>query len=277
MENLNFSIFYDCNYWYKIINDVINPFLKNNAIENYIIILSEERGDHIKLTITSEKNSSVVIANKLHTLLKNYLKHNPSPPAKNLIPNKGLFKDFDGNTLHHGIFDIARQIDSFKIPLSNAFMVSKVSLEIFKEHKENTLELLTEIILELLLISINVLIANQIEPIALFSKLFNSELKKYDKNDRLLIEQTNKLNFEKNKSEILDYIKPFLSDELQFKQNTWKHIWQKTLNNQLNLISGNKINLQVQYSRTINYLFFVFNFEEVITVYYVILAGMKEV
>ncbi len=156
-------------------------------------------------------------------------------------------------------------------------MVSKVSLEIFKEHKENTLELLTEIILELLLISINVLIANQIEPIALFSKLFNSELKKYDKNDRLLIEQTNKLNFEKNKSEILDYIKPFLSDELQFKQNTWKHIWQKTLNNQLNLISGNKINLQVQYSRTINYLFFVFNFEEVITVYYVILAGMKEV
>ncbi len=228
----NIAFFFHRNAWYYFLIKAVIPYLEKNKdkIHRFYLSLAQARGYHIMLTYLVDKNDAQKFTEKLDSYFQDFIMKHPSSLASVKYPT-GMYMDFANNSIHYGIFDLvikAHDSDVFNFYHSE---VSKVLLSIFKSYKEETLENLTEIIMEMFAWFCKVVSINVDRSIKLFEDLLENSYKKYEGSllDKMRI--NNEENFEDNKEPILEYIYSFFNQpdkEIEYEYE-WQQIWVETV------------------------------------------------
>lgn len=271
MENscISIAIFYDKTGWSSLILDGIIPFFKNNKEKNsYILSLSEERGNHVNIFVTTPKNNARLFLKKADEFFKSFILSNQIYESRNLISENGVFYNFEPNTIHYGIYDshLSKSQNDETLYFQEKF--SQLLIATFKEHEEETILSLTEIMIELFAIFLDGSNLKKVEVIELFDKLLKKEYSKYNEKTIKKIHVLNRANFNKNKEHVIDFLKgeEYKSDKLEVYKKQWKYII-KASYRQFKHVDREEY--------LINTLCNVFNFQDRISAYYLFVNALK--
>ncbi len=271
-EYLCISIFYGKSYWHQILVKAIGPFLEENKdILVYILSLSLERGEHIRLTLVVEQKNAEQVARNADEFFRRYLKRHPSSSFPNsLIPNDGLFVNFKNNTLHYGVFEIFAFERESQCTGQYLVGLSQVVLGIFKEYHKQTLNNYVEIMLQLFTVYHKTMSESNEKTINIFDSLLIDEYQKIDEAALQRIASLNKDNFNNNKDELIEMISFYDDSGDHFSPNSWPYIWKNTLIS----YKKQKMRFKETYNnldeskRLIRLLCETFSFNDKISVYY---------
>ncbi|MCX2678488.1 hypothetical protein OOZ15_00905 [Galbibacter sp. EGI 63066] len=210
-KELNVSLYYSDVDWHIALSKGVRCFLKElkGAYHDYLIELSRERGDHIKLTFFVHSNSAFSFSQEIDAWFKQFLKKHPSRYSEKHDERIKIFADFDNDSVHYGTFNIR------PYPSISCFVfrcgISRLILKLFQHYKEDTLNSLFEIVIQLIIIFCNTVYYNIDDIYHLINTLLQEE---YDQlND---LESVNKVisegdtNFENNKSELISLVENHL-------------------------------------------------------------------
>lgn len=271
-EYLCISIFYGKSYWHQILVEAIDPFLEENKdILVYILILSLERGEHIRLTLVVEQKKAEQVARNADKFFRRYLKRHPSSSFPNsLIPNDGLFVNFKNNTLHYGVFELSAFERESQGTVQYLVGLSQVVLEIFKEYHKQTLNNYVEIMLQLFTVYYKTMSESNEKTIKIFDSLLMDEYQKIDEAALQRITSLNMDNFNNNKDELIEMISFNNDSSNHFSPNSWLYTWESTL------ISYKKLKMRFkeiynnldENKRLIRLLCEVLSFNDKISAYY---------
>jgi hypothetical protein len=235
MKPFCISLYYDDTMWHKAICKGIKPFIDNTKdIETYIIRLSHQGGCNIRMIITPCKDSDAfVLANHIDSWFKNFLLKAPSISTKNRLEENRLFLNFQNNTIHYGTFEY--------IPFSisddyhnSVFLkydnnVSKVIFELFACFKEETLENIIEISIQLLFIFVSALKITIIDSLTLFETLLSNEYIKYELEAAESLKMENSSMFNDNKDFIIQSFIENRNNNLKDYEEEWQILWYLTV------------------------------------------------
>ena len=278
---LTYSIFYNKKEWYKLLDQPYLSIVNDSTISSTFIKLNCERGAHIELTTVVEDINKKKSVNRVSSILTAFLEEWPS--SKDGLESQSqsdlMLKDFSNNTIHYGVHDCPiLRIKEDEIVTYVHTQISEVIVLIFKEYKEETVEMITEVILEVF--SVFCLIAyNDIDKsIDFFERLLEKESANYNKK---FLEKQLKIsaeNFESNKEDIVNYFKNVLIDKTEFPKEKWATKW-KTI---VEYISGkqdaqDENKKELLYESLINLFCKHINFEDKIDAYVIQLNALKEI
>lgn len=104
------SIFYSRNAWLNLLLE-ISSFYDDNAklFHRCLIYLSEERGEHIRITFLSDVENINAIQNRIENHFLHFLKSNPSDLPEELPLGKELWCHYSNNTLVWNQYEIQYQ------------------------------------------------------------------------------------------------------------------------------------------------------------------------
>ncbi len=280
---LNVSFFYQKNYWFRFLFQAIQPFLEKNTtqIHCYYISLGQSRGDHIKLTLLVDGQKGLALAKKMDSYFKEFIKKKPSPTAISSKEPVRMYMDFSNNSIHYGIFDLIikpHESEVFDFYYSG---ISKVLISLFESYQEETLDNLTEIILEMFVWFCRILSIDIDRSIKLFEELLENSYNQYEGSllDKMRI--NNEENFEDNKEPIVDYIDSLFNKrdkEIRFEYE-WQRIWVTTIKEVIQRLSA-KGSVPIDdedYKYLLAIITTIFAVDNESQVYYLFLNGLKEI
>lgn len=94
------SIFYSRNAWLNLLLEISSFYYDNEKLfHRCLIYLSEERGEHIRITFSSDVDNIDVIQNRIEGHFLLFLKNNASGLSKELPLGKELWCHYSNNTL----------------------------------------------------------------------------------------------------------------------------------------------------------------------------------
>ncbi|MEW4924694.1 lantibiotic dehydratase C-terminal domain-containing protein [Algibacter sp. 2305UL17-15] len=278
------SLFYHREFWHKLLIEGISPFLseQKNGIKGYYISLSHLRGDHIRLSLITEKSNAKTVARKADAYFKTYFKNYPSPNLNDLKREGSIFLDFQNNTVHYGVYNFSVGTDD--MALSELFKdyqenLTKVLLEVFQFYKEETLHNMVEIMIQCYAIFRNSASLDIGKTLEFFDALLQEEYVKY--NDKALsrILEVNKSNFESNKTFIIEH----LAENIEKSNKGYDEKWENSWSNTVKVLSENvsKSSFKKEEHRVhihmLKQLNDTFDINDRITAYYLFYNGLKAI
>lgn len=276
MTKLSLSIFYAKTSLHKIISEGIQPFVhREKDLNGYYLMLSAERGSHIKFVLKTTAANARPLAKKADLHFNKFLAENPSKSNESLLPKTGFFQNFKNNTIHYGVYQhsVDRKPDVFEAFQQN---LSSVIIEIFAFYGQNTIENYFEILFQMIVILFNALEIEIKNAIRLFDILLDMEYQKYDAGRLKEFDEINQANFEKNKFIALQYLKS-MSASPTFNVE-WQNMWSKAVKECKILLD--KVNAEFQisakdYCYMVNMLCNTFDFKDRISLYYLFSNTLK--
>ncbi|MDO5969794.1 hypothetical protein Q4Q35_08240 [Flavivirga aquimarina] len=167
------------------------------------------------------------------------------------MPHK-LFKDFPNNTVHYGVddYDVLNLLND-KSDTNYNYQITLIVLLIYNEYKSDTIDSLTEIIIQAL--AIISLASNKTidDLIIMLEEILKVQSKKYSEQSLTNQKKVNSENFNNNRKFILEYLKEVLID----KTNTPIEGFEKKIYDLVTFSSIKNIerNVIIDISKNINY------------------------
>lgn len=99
------SFYYSRNNWHILISELMD--FKNNhkgIFRYFLIIFSEEKGENVRLAISSSKRDFGLLRDTINNHFETFLKNNPSTPSRLFPYGKAMWKNYDNNTIVWDIF-----------------------------------------------------------------------------------------------------------------------------------------------------------------------------
>ena len=235
MKPFCISLYYDDIMWHKAICKGIKPFIENTKdIETFIIRLSHQGGCNIRMIVTACKDSdTLVLANHIDSWFKNFLLKTPSTSTKNLLEENRLFLNFQNNSIHYGTFEyipfsISNDYHNI-VFLKYDVNLTKVIFELFTCFKEETIENIIEISIQLLFIFCSALKINIIDSLTLFETILRNEYRKYEPETAESLKLENSSMFNDNKNFIVKSFMENRNNNLKDYKEEWQISWYLTV------------------------------------------------
>lgn len=281
MENkvhMNISIFYAEKVWHEILDEAIWPLIDNTKeLDGYCLVLGRQRGDHLKLTLRTEKSNARSLAQKADVHLRKFLKDCPSTSTRSLVPKVGYYMDFRNNSIHYGLFENLVKRGPTGVHDIYLQEVTRVLFHIFQCYGPDTIDDLVEIMIQLFTIFCNETHLDNRAAATLFDFMLEIEYKKYKNKALIEIMKVSKDNFVANKDPILEYLNNHRKiDFCQYDekwQSSWGHAIKKCCASLPKTIEQDKINKE--YTYMIDSLCDTFDFKDRISAYYLFSNAMK--
>jgi hypothetical protein len=225
--NLCISIFYSSREWHKIALEAIYPFLwETSNIISYMVLMNSDRGDNIRLILEVEEKNAWNVANLVNTHFQDYLTRSPSKPGSSFLdtPNK-LFKNFENNTIHYGIYEFY-EIKGFTNH-QNEYHVALSDLlkEIFLEEKNEVVENTFVLLLRMLLIFFNLITYNNKTIIQVLEEILEEN---QQNNSEVVLEENcrkSSVIYNENRSELIEFSSEYTALESEDYEYEWEKKW----------------------------------------------------
>ena len=204
MNTINIAVFYNKNQWSRLLQDCLLPLLgkisQSFAVKKYLVVPAFERGQHIRLILWADKNSSFITNYSIHCI-KSWLKKNPSDMS--ILGNEELYlwMNYGNNSVHLNSFSQHKYSYSALNNLAACQMLSRqVSYHIIDGQDVELADLLSSALL------LGIMTINLIPTIKLVNSLNNTitfikNETEMDETEIYLI----KRDFEENKDILLEY------------------------------------------------------------------------
>lgn len=270
--------------WHQAICKAIIPFTDNTKdIETFIVRLSYKNGCNIRMIIMPRKDSNkILLANKIDFCFKNFLLETPSASADKLLVESSIFLNFKNNSIHYGTFEYI--VDIYDNNCTNVFLIyereiSKVIFELFKCYKEETIENIIEISIQLIFIFCNALNINTSDSKIILDTLLRNEYLKYEPEAAENLNLENSMLYDDNKDSIVKCLIENRNNDLNDYKEKWQILWYLTVVNcKISLMESKNKNLSFQdYSLMINILFTSLDLQYRSTVCYFVSNALKEI
>lgn len=268
--DLSIAIFYDRTEWHSLILNAILPFVKKaKEVDDYFLSLSRSRGDHLKLFLITSKSKAKKLIRKADSYFNDFIAEHKITKKENLFCQNGIFRDFESNTIHYGLYDFYLST----IPNNSTYLqkgFSQLLIALFKKHKGETILNLTEIMIVSFALFYESSCLTKTGMIQLFDKLLESEYQKYDAETIKESQVVNETNFVENKVYLVSFLKnkEYLSMEFDEQRKLWSTIVPTYYEK-----SGYKEKNKEGY--LINMLCNVFDLEDRISAYYLFVNALK--
>ncbi|PRX55254.1 hypothetical protein [Flagellimonas meridianipacifica] len=272
------SIFYAREAWYKIILEGIVPFVDEESdLESYYVALNSDRGEHIRLSLKTNKNKAIILAKKIDGYFSDYLLKNPSNKTKKSVPMGSLFTDFKNNSIHYGVFDFNFSVGFIRISESFHRDISKVLFSTFEMYGENHTDYSVEIILQIFTVFSNVVSFTKEMSYNFFYHLLQEENLSFSHDVLNQISEVAQSNFEKNKEELKDFILKNYNVQIGKFDGDWLNLSALCINSFLSEIK--KINhttdLNELYPYIVKAFLNMFDFKQKVMAYNLFLKTLK--
>lgn len=219
-SNLTYSIFYNKTDWFRFLYHIKNCNYLND-INAFFFKMGTEGGDHIEFTVNVNEKSKIKIAKDISDFFLAFLKNTPSSPVNVKPSQQSYYLDFPNNTIHYGVHDYP--VNEKELLLHH--MLSKVIISIFNEYQAETLNSLTEILIQIFVIYSQFSAKEIDELIIYFQDLRSNESYGYEETSLLKQQKEDLDNFKQNK----DAIVPYLEESILNKDNIPMKGWEKDL------------------------------------------------
>jgi len=216
-SNLTYSIFYNKTDWFRFLIWIKNYDMPNE-INAFFLKMSSVGGDHIELTINVKNKNRIKIAKVVSDCFLNFLKKSRSSPIYFKQNNESYYLDFPNNTIHYGVHDY--QLNEKEILLH--YKLANIIISIFCEYKAETLNTLTEIMIQAFVIYSQFSSKNINELILYFQDLISFESFKYDKTLFLKQQRKDLDKFHQNRVALVDYLEESIFKKRNFPKNGWE-------------------------------------------------------
>jgi len=225
-NNLTYSIFYNQNEWFKLLEYIKLCVKKYDETMFFFIKLSYERGAHLRLTIRADESIKIKTAYYFSEQIESFINKRRSSNIDIKTIHHKLFKDFSNNTIYYGIhdYDIFNLLNDDQT-LNYYNQITIIILSIYDEYKSDTIESLTEIMIQVYAVAS--LASNKTidDLIIMFEGLLKIESRKFDKQSLINQQKVNSENFNNNRKFIIEYLKEILID----KTNSTFAGWEKNI------------------------------------------------
>ncbi len=274
-QHLGISVFYNKKSWPDLIIEGIDPFIKSvEKIDKFYIELNGTMGFHILLVLITNRKYARDIAEKVDVYFKKFLREYPSSNQE-LLPSYAIFQNFKNNTIQYNVCEIVLANRRY---LLYKHQLSIVLIKIFVYYGKNTLDDLLEIMIQLFTIFCNTIKVTNQQAIKLFSDLLELEEKKCDSEIVKKIAGLNIDNFEKNKSQIVEYLKKHRKVDRILYNESWENTWSITIQEYIKSFTNNinpVQNIDAEYTFIIQELVDTFDFNDRMSAYYLFSEGLK--
>ena len=223
--HLDICIFYARNSWHRLLNQ-LTPVLTNwNEISDYSLRLSTNRGNHIALTLETNKKDAKSLAAKADLFINHFLKAHPSTSEEMALPLNEMFLNFKNNSVHYGILE--KKLIQNKLAMAEKMdhKIATILLQVFEEYQEDTPDYLVEVMIELFVIFYRAICLKKDDTLKVFDHLLNSEYKKYKPEALDRIGAVNKVNYENNKDSILELLRMYEQETFPVEGRHWQNNW----------------------------------------------------
>ena len=125
------SLFYSRNDWGKLINEILSFYQQKKALfNNCIIYLSEEKGEHVQLVLStkSDNNDLDLIKENTEKHFHLFISENPSDNSKPFKYGEEIWCDYPNNSIAWNRFQYTLADDSLKIDFSQSTSSMMVEL-----------------------------------------------------------------------------------------------------------------------------------------------------
>lgn len=224
--NLCISLFYSSREWHKIALEAVYPFLyKTNNIISYMVCMNSDRGDNIRLILKVEEKHAWNVANIINTYFQDYLTRSPSKPGSSSLdtPNK-LFKNFENNTIHYGIYEFF-EINGFTNQHEFQAALSDLLKDMFLEEKNEVVENNFVLLLRMLLIYFNVITDDHKQII----KVLEEILKENQKNHSEVVLKENfrksSIIYNESRSDLIEFSSEYTALRWEDYGYEWEKKW----------------------------------------------------
>lgn len=222
--SISIAVFYNSFDWSDFILDCLIPFINDKKeVNSYIISLSRNRGDHIKIFLITPKLNALEIANQADKYFKSYISGKfPKESKTEEITENDIFRNFEPNTIHYGVYD-NYSFDEVYGYKNLDYEFSRLLILIFEKNRNQTIYFLTEILIELLASFFDCLECDQDDIIEVVDELIEKELKKYNPDQFQKVIDINERNFIDNREAITLFLRAEKGQSELYKQS--KNIW----------------------------------------------------
>ncbi|WP_422083630.1 lantibiotic dehydratase C-terminal domain-containing protein [Ulvibacterium sp.] len=225
------SLFYNRLDWDTLVIQGIDPFIHNMEVPLlYFICLNENRGDHIRLVLRTEKHKARSIAEKIDGHFKAFFIKFPSSLGKSQIKrNIGYHMDFENNAVYYGVYDFDSPDLLFGYELFFQ-STSRLIILIFKELGKDTLSHLNEVFLQLLNLYFNTLNYSNRDIISLLEEILEKKRLVLDIDKWESFLEANQKAFEVNKQALHGYLSVFRNNTFKRYDTSWENEWVQIVN-----------------------------------------------
>jgi hypothetical protein len=126
---IRLSVFYPRIKGHALINSCLYPMLKElqekRLITIYILALSGQQGENLRLSVSAKKASAVSVAKKLDDGIRSYLRGHPAATIKVVRQITGFFMDVADNSVFYNMFGQPGEIpaeNTMRYRLTNSFI-----------------------------------------------------------------------------------------------------------------------------------------------------------
>lgn len=260
---LSISVFCEQSQWSALILNKILPFLeKTKEVDGYVLSLSRNRGDHIKLFLITTQSKTKELAEKISIHFGQLFPPNQFLEKPSLIPKNGIFSDFATNTVHYGLYDGHYRVNYFQDGLSVLVVL------IFQKHNSETIPSLTEIMIEFFALYHDYSGFSKEKIIEIFENELENEFKKYTAQTLEKVGTTISKNFNRNKLEIISFLKskPWQKKILDPDHDQWSTM----------ILENMELEPKIR-QNMIAALCEAFDFEDKINAYYLFVNALKQI
>jgi hypothetical protein len=126
---IRLSVFYPRIKGHALINSCLYPMLKElqekRLITIYILALSGQQGENLRLSVSAKKSSALAVSKKLEDGIRSYLQRHPAATIKVVRQISGFFMDVADNSVFYNMFgrpgDIPAE-NTMRYRLTNSFI-----------------------------------------------------------------------------------------------------------------------------------------------------------
>ncbi|WP_223580094.1 hypothetical protein [Sphingobacterium sp. GVS05A] len=94
------SIYYNRKEWSRLVYEILDFEHKISSLSlRYLVSFSEEKGEHIRLAISSLQENHKIIRHLSNAIFSNYLQYKPSLESKQYIGGSFFWMSYENNTL----------------------------------------------------------------------------------------------------------------------------------------------------------------------------------
>ena len=126
---IRLSVFYPRVKGHALINSCLYPMLKElqekRLITIYILALSGQQGENLRLSVSAKKASTASVAKRLDDGIRSYLRRHPAATIKVVRQITGFFMDVADNSLFYNMFGWPGEIaaeNTMRYRLTNSFI-----------------------------------------------------------------------------------------------------------------------------------------------------------
>lgn len=226
---IRFSFFCGRTHWNKLVQECLCPLLdkleKSNLIIDYLVALSFELGDHIRLTCCVDSTLEYAIKKYVKRQVKHWFKTNPSYLAPQDFEITHLWMTFNNNSVHVNIFtDYFEQLHSVSnLPKKNSLQTA-ISFQIINylcnEYVFDTESILSKAITLAVCSIENYLSSDCLHMITDLIRITNQNSEIAELGEVSLASIID--DFEDNSEFVVDYYKLLLAGEVGYTDKHWQ-------------------------------------------------------